>query len=150
MHIEQKFTVSATREQVWKFLLDAPRVGRCMPGVESVETTGPHSFKVVVSVRIGPVKPRFQGAVEMTELQPPEHIRLQLDWRDSVTGSKVSAPTQIRLDETAPEAVTVTVAGDIAVLGILGKYGQPIAERKAAEIAQEFAARMQAELASDG
>lgn len=150
MHIEQKFTVSASRQRVWDFMMDAPRVGRCMPGVESVEVTGPHRFKVVVSVKIGPVKPRFQGAVDMTELLPPERMCLRLDWRDSVTGSKVSAPAHITLDETAPDAVTVTVTGDIAVLGILGKYGQPIAERKAAEIAQEFAARMQTELAADG
>lgn len=146
MHIRQEFEVNAPQQKVWDFLMDAMKVGECMPGVEKVEPLGDNTYGVVVSVKVGPIKPHFKGEVQITDVFPPDRMLVRLDWKDSVTGSKVGAPAEINLSTTPTGAVAIAVEGKITVLGILGKYGQPIAERKAAEITKEFAERVRAEL----
>jgi uncharacterized protein len=137
--LEQQFDVHAPREAVWSFLMHGEEVGNCMPGVESVEKVGDQVYLVRVAVGIGPVQARMTGKVTTTEMVPPDYMRLRLDWKDITTNSTVTAPAEIHLSDTLDGGVTISVRGTLSVVGPLGKYGQPIANRKAAEITRSFA-----------
>ena len=149
MLIRQTFQVRAPLDTVWEFLNDPPRIGRLMPYVEEVTLTADNVYSVKVCPKIGPIKPQFVGSVEICEVIPPQKMLLQLDWRDKITGSKVGAPGEVVVSERPDDSVEVAVEIKITILGALGKFGQPIAEKKASEITQVFAERVRAELEAE-
>lgn len=146
IHVEQRFDVRAPRPDVWAFLADAEQVAACMPGVESFEAAGDDRYRVRMGMKIGPIKARFEGEVAFVDKQPPASMRLRLEGKDVITASKIRMTGTVELAESTEGAVTVTARGEVDVLGALGKYGQGVADKKAAEIAHEFTDRMRARL----
>lgn len=144
IHVEQRFDVRAPRADVWAFLVDAAQVAACMPGVEDFEAAGDDRYRVRMGMKVGPIKARFDGEVAFVDKQPPASMRLRLEGKDTITASKIRMTGTIELAETEAGAVTVTARGEVDVLGALGKYGQGVADKKAAEIAQAFTERMRA------
>ena len=53
MQLEGRFTIEAPREDVWAFLWDTEKIGRCVPGVEKVETESERQFWVLVKTKVG-------------------------------------------------------------------------------------------------
>src|ERR1044071_6941513 len=45
IHLENEFTVPASTDEVWEFLLDPRRVAPCMPGAELTEVVNDHQYK---------------------------------------------------------------------------------------------------------
>ena len=53
-HFEGTVVIKASRTEVWEFLTDPYKVGRCMPGVESVEVEdGNRKFRAVAAIGFG-------------------------------------------------------------------------------------------------
>jgi carbon monoxide dehydrogenase subunit G len=144
--IEQGIGLETDRETVWGFLSDIDRVAACMPGVDSVEHLGDDHYRVRLGVQIGPIKANFRGQVVLYEMQPPERMLVRLDWKDQETASKARGEGAIELTDISAESTSVLVKGEVDLMGVLGKYGQGIADRKAAEIAEAFADNARVEL----
>lgn len=75
--IEERFSVTAPVEKVWKFLMDPQQVVQCLPGVKLTEIQDERNFVGVMLVKIGPVSMNFQGKVQITEMDETEH-RVQM------------------------------------------------------------------------
>ena len=63
--------IAASRDAVWKALNDPEVLKACIPGCESLEKISDTELEATVGVKIGPVKARFNGKVELTNLNPP-------------------------------------------------------------------------------
>ncbi|MEK6575718.1 MAG: SRPBCC domain-containing protein [Chloroflexota bacterium] len=146
IHIEQKFEVRAPRQTVWDFLSDISRAAACVPGVEKVEPLADDKYHLRQSMKIGPIKATFDGQVVFVEKRPPELMRLQMEGKDTITGSKIRVSAADEVLDAGAGVVMVVVNGDVDVLGALGKYGQGVADKKAAEVAGEFSAAMRAQV----
>jgi carbon monoxide dehydrogenase subunit G len=131
---------------VWEFVSDMNRVAPCVPGVEKVEPAGDGKYRMRMSTKIGPIKATFDGLLTFVEQRAPEAMRLQLDGKDTITGSKIRVAATVDLIEAAEGVVTVIGRADVDVLGALGKYGQGVADKKAAEMSAAFADKMRAEV----
>src|SRR5581483_10218836 len=67
IHLENEFTVPASTDEVWQFLLDPRRVAPCMPGAELTEVVSETQYKGKVHIKMGPVSLSFNGDVDITE-----------------------------------------------------------------------------------
>ena len=67
IHLENEFTVPASTDEVWEFLLDPRRVAPCMPGAELTEVVSETQYKGKVHIKMGPVSLSFNGDVDITE-----------------------------------------------------------------------------------
>src|SRR4051794_39367655 len=77
-HFEGTVTINAPRDEVWKYLTDPEKVGKCAPGVESVKVVeGQHKFHAIAAIGFGTVKARFTGDAEFVELDEPNRARLK-------------------------------------------------------------------------
>lgn len=146
IRIDQSLTINAPLEQIWEFLSDAPRVGKCMPGVGSVDPAGDDRYKVTLGVKIGPIKARFSGYVAYEDVLPMERMDVTADWKDKTTSSKAQLTSTIKISETSADGYEINVTGEATVLGSLSKYGQGIADKIASQYAEKFAENMQLEL----
>ena len=66
----------ATREVVWAKLNDADVLKACIPGCEELNKTSDTEFQAVAVTKIGPVKARFKGRVQLTDLNPPNGYKI--------------------------------------------------------------------------
>jgi carbon monoxide dehydrogenase subunit G len=67
---EQK--INASREEVFAALNDPEILQKCIPGCETLERKSERELVASVVLRIGPIKAKFKGQIELSNLVPPE------------------------------------------------------------------------------
>lgn len=154
-------TIPAPRETVWEALNDPEVLKECIPGCEEIEPTGENGFTAKVSAKVGPVKAKFSGAVELQNLNPPESYTIAGEGKGGAAGfAKGSA--DVKLEEVEGGSATLltydvkaSVGGKLAQIGgrlidsTAKKYANDFFE-KFTEIASARAAAGGAPAAADG
>src|SRR5574341_713324 len=140
MTFSQVCTIPVPRERLWNFLMDVPRVSKCLPGVEAVEPLEGDTYQGVFRVRLGPISLRLEGNVTIEE-QSREAWRaaLRADATDRKLGGGMRARARMSLAPAADGATTLTVETDLTFLGKIGEFGQPVIKKKADALLQDFA-----------
>src|SRR3546814_11076653 len=73
---------------------------QCIPGCEEIERTGDDGFTAKVSVKVGPVKAKFTGAVTLSDIDPPNGYTLSGEGNGGAAGFAKGGAT---LRPTQPE-----------------------------------------------
>ncbi len=149
MKIEQTFRVSAAIERVWRMITDPEQVGPCIPGCQSIEITGPTTYKTRVKVALGPIKTTFNVDVELTETRPPDYVASITRGEEGGRASKLTAKSELRLVAIDHGETEVTYSSEISITGRLGRFGLGIMKKKAKTYGEEFAVAFR-ELAEAG
>src|SRR5215216_7874936 len=98
MLLKGDVTIHAPRKKVWDFLTDPQQIGQCAPGVEKIEEIEPMKrYRGVVSVGLGSVKARFNGDVEVLELNEPNHAKLKA--HGTATGTAADVLSEMSLSD---------------------------------------------------
>ena len=71
MELTGECRIAASREQVWQALNDPEILKASIPGCSALEAVGDDSFTATVTAKVGPVKAKFQGAVTLSDMDPP-------------------------------------------------------------------------------
>ena len=66
----------APRQTVWEKLNDPEVLKATIPGCESLEKTSDTSFQAVAVTKIGPVKAKWKGKINLTDLDPPNGYKI--------------------------------------------------------------------------
>ncbi len=79
LKIEELFTVDASVETVWKFLLDPAEVATCLPGakLDGLVEGESDTYRGTMKVKVGPVVSEFRGKATMSDVDAQAH-RLKL------------------------------------------------------------------------
>ncbi len=128
--------IAASRDQVWKRLMDPNFVARSAPGVESVETIDPTHFKVVSAFGVGAVKLRFTLNVELFDVVESEAAKMRA--RGRAPGSNVDMVAAIRVEELAPGRVRLSWTADSDVSGTVASVGARLLEGTARKLTEQF------------
>ena len=73
------FDVNAPVEKVWFFLSDMRQVGRCVPGVESIEVLDATHARWTLTVKIGPLSQTMKVLTETLEQVPLRRGRFRAE-----------------------------------------------------------------------
>jgi carbon monoxide dehydrogenase subunit G len=143
----QECVVPAARERLWDLLMDVPAVSRCVPGVGTVEAVGNNAYRGGIAVKVGPVRLSLEGTITVEEQDRTGwSARMRAEANDRRLGGGIRARMHLTL--TPAEAGThIRIDTDLAVLGKIGEFGQPIIKSKADSILAEFARNLGAALA---
>ena len=71
MEMTGEYRIKASREQVWAALNDADVLAACIPGCDELNKISDTQFEATVTSKVGPVKAKFKGAVELSDIDPP-------------------------------------------------------------------------------
>ena len=121
MEVRGAYTFDAPAQAVWDLLVDAEAVAACLPGCETLDPIGEHRYRAALTMGIAAVTGRYEGTVEMTDLEPPNAYRLVVEGRG--TPGFVTGGGAIVLTETAG-CTQVTVVGSVQVGGTIARVGQ--------------------------
>ena len=147
MLLKGDVTIRAPRKKVWDFLTDPNQIGQCVPGVEKIETIEPLKlYRGTVSVGLGSVKARFNGEVEIVELDEPNHARLKA--HGTATGSAADAISEMGLSDGPDNSTMVHWTADIHVSGQLASLASrlmvPVSQKLAGVFYDEVRKRIEA------
>ncbi|MCB1385510.1 MAG: carbon monoxide dehydrogenase subunit G [Nitratireductor sp.] len=116
---EQRIEASITR--VWEALNDPEILKASIPGCEVLEKKSDTELAATVTLKIGPVKARFNGEVELTNLNPPHSYTIVGEGKGGIAGfAKGGADVELKEDGDATILVYTAkadVGGKIAQLG---------------------------------
>lgn len=136
MEISGQQAIAAPREAVWRALNDPDILRQCIPGCQSLEQDGPERFKATVEIKIGPIGARFDGAVTLTDLDPPNGYRIVGEGHGGMAGS---AKGGARITLAADGDVTIlSYAVEAQVGGRLAQLGGPIIDATAKQLSAKF------------
>jgi hypothetical protein len=142
----QRCVVAVERERLWDLLVDVPRVARCIPGADAIEPLGENRYRGVLRVQVGPVRLALGGTLTLEDQDRhawQAALRAEASDRDAGGGVRARMTARLAPVESGTELVVET---DLAVLGKIGEFGQPLIKRKAEGLMQAFAANVQAAL----
>jgi carbon monoxide dehydrogenase subunit G len=128
--------ITASREKVWERLMDPNFVAASGPGVESVEAVDPTHFKVVSGLGVGAVKVRFKLDVELSDVVPPERLRMTA--RGRAPGSAVDVVSNVRLEDAGNGRTRLNWAATSTISGTVASVGARLLEGTARRLTEEF------------
>jgi carbon monoxide dehydrogenase subunit G len=118
MILKGDVSIRAPRKQVWDFLTDPNQIGQCAPGVEKIEVIEPNKrYRGVASVGLGGVKARFNGDIEILELDEPDYAKIK--GHGTATGSAADVISEMTLSDGPEGGTLVTWTADVNVSGQL-------------------------------
>ena len=146
-----KFTQSAqipvSREPLWNFLMDVPKVAKSLPGVESVSQIDDTTYEGKLKVRVGPIVLNLQGKIIMEEKDKQNwRAALRAEAKDRMAAGAVNGKTTMVLKEIGVDQTEFLVETDVNILGKIGEFGQPIIRKKADSMLKEFVENIKKQL----
>jgi len=121
MELDGQQFIAADRQTVWFALNDPEILKKCIPGCESLTQDGEDAFSATVALKIGPVKARFSGSVELKDKKPPDSYRIEGEGAGGIAGFASGGAAVVLLEEQNGTLlkydVSAKVGGKIAQLG---------------------------------
>lgn len=113
--------IPAPRDVVWQALNDPEILKACIPGCQELVKSSDTQMSARVVMKVGPVSARFEGAVTLCDLDPPNGYRISGEGQGGVAGF-AKGEAQVRLEADGNETilryeVSAQVGGKLAQLG---------------------------------
>ena len=128
--------LAASREVVWAKLNDPEVLKACIPGCEELNKNSDTEFQAVATQKIGPVKARFRGKVQLTDLDPPNGYKILGEGEGGVAGFAKGGATVSLAEKDGGTLLTYNVEAHIG--GKLAQLGQRLINGAAKKVADEF------------
>ena len=140
MQMSDEVVIPASRETVWRALNDPQVLKQCIPGCESITKHSDTSMEALVTIKLGPVKAKFSGAVTLSDLDPPNGYRISGEGKSKM--GSASGGADVRLVEVGGGTrlsydVDAQVGGKIASLA--ARFIDPTARMLAGQFFEKFA-----------
>ena len=139
MEIENEFTVPASIDHVWAYLLDVERVAPCMPGAELTEVVDDTTWKGKVNMKLGPVSLSFAGTVTMQDRDDVAHkIVLAAKGMEQKGKGAANASVTSWLEDGQGET-HVKMQADIHLTGTVAQLSRGLLPEVSRKLTQQFA-----------
>ena len=136
MELSDEIIINAPKEQVYAALNDPEVLQRCIPGCEELIKHSDSELEAKVVLKIGPVKARFSGDVQLDTAGAPDAFSLTGQGNGGAAGHA-----------TGGADVTLTADGDTTILryeakaaigGKLAQLGSRLIQSTAKKLASKF------------
>jgi carbon monoxide dehydrogenase subunit G len=141
--IEGEEKIDAPIDRVWAALNDPEVLKACIPGCESLEKSSDTQMSAIVSLKIGPIKARFNGEVELQNLNQPHSYTIQGEGKGGIAGF-AKGGADVKLVEDEPGKTTLTYAAKADVGGKMAQLGSRLITSTSKKLAGEFFSKFNA------
>ena len=154
LKIEELFTVDASVETVWKFLLDPAEVATCLPGakLDGLVEGESDTYRGTMKVKVGPVVSEFRGKATLSDVNEAKHsLKISGTGDDKGGGGSARMTMTCRVQPAldVPEGATqceVAVIAEVELAGKLVRFGRGMIEGVSKQMFKHFVSRARAKL----
>jgi len=137
MDLAGEYTIPIPRQQVWGALNDPEVLKVCIPGCEELEKLSDTRFSVKVTMKVGAVKARLKGNVELSDINAPDSYTLSGQGQGVGTGfAKGSA--KVTLSDADGEGTVLHYDAKAELGGKLAAVGSRAVQGIAKKTADDF------------
>jgi carbon monoxide dehydrogenase subunit G len=144
MEITGEYRVPAARQAVWEALNDPAVLKTCIAGCKQLDKVSDTEFTAIVVTKVGPVAATFRGAVNLSELDPPNGYTLTGQGQGGAAGfARMSARVSLRdegLETLLTYAAQAEIGGKLASVG--SRLLQTVAKKNADDFFSAFARQL--------
>ena len=134
MKVAGDYSFDAPREELWEALLDPKVLAATMPGCEKLELVGENKYEGELNIKVGPVQGKFQGKIQLEQIDPPNGYTMQLDGRGAPGFVRATVRIQLEADG---EKTRLAYDGDAQVGGRIASVGQRLLDSSAKAIIKQ-------------
>ena len=131
-----EYVIPASRQAVWEALNDPELLKLCIPGCDEVNKTSDTSFEAKVTAKVGPVRAKFSGKVEMSDIDPPNGYTISGEGSGGAAGFAKGGAKVTLSDDPGGTKLNFTV--DATVGGKLAQIGSRLIDSTAKKMANDF------------
>jgi uncharacterized protein len=136
MTMNGEIQLAAPREVVWAKLNDAEVLKQCIPGCEELNKTSDTEFNAIATIKIGPVKARFKGRVNLSDMDPPNGYKISGEGEGGVAGFAKGGAAVKLTEKDGGTLLSYDVESQIG--GKLAQLGQRLVQGTAKKLADDF------------
>ena len=149
MELTETHTLPVSQQRTWDALNDTEVLRACIPGCESIEPDGENAYLVALSAAVGPVKARFKGRMQLTDIDAPNAYNIVFEGQGGAAGfAKGNARVTLEADGEAATKLSYTANAQVG--GKLAQIGSRLVDGAARKIAGEFFKRFGARFEGEG
>ena len=137
MKMSGEYTLNAGREDVWQALNDPEVLKLCIPGCESIEKLSDTEMEAVATAKVGPVKAKFKGKVQLSDLDPPNSYTISGEGSGGAAGF-AKGGAKVTLADADGGGTVLAYDVDATVGGKLAQIGQRLVDGAAKKMADQF------------
>jgi carbon monoxide dehydrogenase subunit G len=138
--------IPAPRARVWEALNNPDVLKAALPGCELLEKEDDDKLKAVVAVKIGPISARFNGKVQLLDLDAPNSYRIEGEGQGGVAGFAKGGAAVKLVDDGAGTLLTYDVKAQVG--GKIAQLGARLIDASAKQMADAFFNNFSAAVAS--
>jgi carbon monoxide dehydrogenase subunit G len=143
MDITGSYRFEASPDRVWKLLMDPVVIASCIPGCQELTAEGEDRYRAKLNVALSAVTGTYDGAVAISEKNPPASYRLTVEGQGKPGFVRGSAAITLRADGAA---TVVDVHGTVQTGGPIARLGQRLIAGVARMMQDRFFADLQTKL----
>ena len=120
MKLQGDHLFNAPRDVVWETVLDPNALATSFPGFERLEEVGQNTYEGALNIRVGPVQGKFQGTLELSDLDPPNGYAFKMNGKGAAGFVEGAGHLKLTDDEGKTHLaydVDAKVGGRIAGVG---------------------------------
>jgi len=136
MTMTGEYQLPASQQAVWEKLNDPAVLKACIPGCQELNKTGDNGFQAVATIKIGPVKATFKGAVTLSDIDPPNGYKISGQGEGGVAGFAKGGAVVKLAPKDGGTLLTYNVEAQIG--GKLAQLGQRLVNGAAKKVADDF------------
>ncbi len=129
--------IEAPVDAVWRALNDPEILKQAIPGCESLEKTSDTAMTAKVVLKVGPIKARFEGAVELQNLNPPNSYTISGEGKGGIAGF-AKGGADVSLEADGPDATILSYTVKAEVGGKIAQLGSRLIDSTSKKLAGEF------------
>jgi uncharacterized protein len=148
MDMQGSERIEAPIDAVWNALNDPDVLRQAIPGCESLEKISDNSMVAKVVLKIGPIKAKFEGAVELQNLNPPRSYTISGEGKGGLAGF-AKGGADVSLESDGPSATVLTYVVKAEVGGKIAQLGSRLIESTSKKLAAEFFSNFSAAVAAE-
>lgn len=148
MDMQGSERIEAPIDAVWNALNDPDVLRQAIPGCESLEKISDTSMVAKVVLKIGPIKAKFEGAVELQNLNPPRSYTISGEGKGGLAGF-AKGGADVSLESDGPSATVLTYVVKAEVGGKIAQLGSRLIESTSKKLAAEFFSNFSAAVAAE-
>ncbi|MCA1782938.1 MAG: carbon monoxide dehydrogenase subunit G [Dermatophilaceae bacterium] len=148
MKISGTNALTAPVDQVWGAMLDPAVLARCLPGCETLTTTGSDQYAMRVTAGVAAIRGTYDGEVAITDKNEPDSLRMKAS--GSGAPGTIDATVDVRLAPDHGGGTVLSYDADATVGGTIGGVGQRMLAGVTRKMAGEFFTALDTDIATGG
>ena len=140
MNMQGEERIAASVDAVWAALNNPGVLKACIPGCEALEKKSDTQMTATVALKLGPVKARFSGEVQLKNLKPPHSYTIQGEGKGGIAGFAKGGADVTLTEDGGGTILAYSVNADVG--GKIAQLGSRLIDSTAKKLAGQFFANL--------